>query len=68
MLHRRSLGLDALALDENLAGLEHDSGIDLKQPRGVQDDGRDRRVHGLLRESRFAKDEDGANGEKDGTA
>jgi hypothetical protein len=40
MLHSRSHGLDALALHQNLAGLEHVSGIDLKQARGVQDDGR----------------------------
>ena len=40
MIDRRSHRLDALALDQNLAGLEHVSGIDLKQPRRVQHDGR----------------------------
>ena len=35
-------GADALALDENLAGLEDGAGVDLKQARGVEDDGRAR--------------------------
>ena len=40
MIHRRSHSLDALALNENFAGLEHVAGIDLKQPRRMQHDRR----------------------------
>jgi hypothetical protein len=40
MLDRRADGEDALALDENLTGLEEGSSIDLKQTRGVEHDGR----------------------------
>ena len=46
MVDRCAYGLDALAFDENLAGLEHVAGIDLKQPRGVEDDGRGCRLLG----------------------
>jgi hypothetical protein len=52
MLHRRPHGLDALALHQNLAGLEHISGINLKQPRRMQ---HDRRAHWLLRDGRDHK-------------
>ena len=38
-------GADAVALDENLAGVKEDAGIDLKETGGVEDDGRG----GLLR-------------------
>jgi hypothetical protein len=40
-------GKDALALDENLAGLEQGSGIDLKQAGGVEHDGRGGRLLGM---------------------
>ncbi len=40
-------GKDALALDENLAGLEQGSGIDLKQAGGVEHDGRGAGLLGL---------------------
>jgi len=46
MLDRCADGEDALALDENLAGLEKGSGIDLKQARGVEYDGRGGRLLG----------------------
>ena len=65
MLHRRSHGLNPLALDQNLAGPQHVSGIYFKQPRRVEHDGRvGRLAHGLLRWGCFAKDEDCENGEK----
>jgi hypothetical protein len=56
MVDRSAHGLDALARDENLAGLKEIAGIDLEQPRGVKDDGR------LLRggEERQRKEQDGA--------
>jgi hypothetical protein len=42
-------GFDALALDQNFAGLEQGSSINLEQPRGVEDDGRRGRIRrGLL--------------------
>ena len=40
MVDRSADGADALALDENFAGLEQGSGVDLKQAGGVEDDGR----------------------------
>jgi hypothetical protein len=40
MVDRRAHRLDALALNQNLAGLENVSGIDLEQPRRMQHDGR----------------------------
>ena len=40
VVDRNAHGLDALAYDENFAGLEDVAGIDLKQPRRVEDDRR----------------------------
>ena len=39
MVDRRAHGANALALDEDFAGLEQGAGIDLEQARGVEDDG-----------------------------
>jgi hypothetical protein len=39
MRHRLANGTNAVALDENLAGLEQGSGVDLEQAGGVEDDG-----------------------------
>ena len=40
MLDRRADSTDALALDEDLAGLEQGSGVDLQKAGGVEHDGR----------------------------
>ena len=49
MVDRCADSADALALDQNLAGLEQVSGIDLEQARGVEHDGRCRGNRRLLR-------------------
>ena len=46
MVDRAADGADAVALDENFAGLEEGSGVHLEQARGVKDDGRDGRLLG----------------------
>jgi hypothetical protein len=40
MLDGAAHGADALALDQNFAGLEQRSGVYLEQPRRVEHDGR----------------------------
>jgi hypothetical protein len=39
MVYRFADGADAVALDENLAGLEECASVDLEQAGGVEDDG-----------------------------
>ena len=62
MVDRCAHGADALALDQNFAGLEQGSGIHLEQARGVEDDGRggwllcgDRGRHDRRQGERYAK-------------
>ena len=44
MVDRSADGADALALDQNFAGLKDCAGVDLKQARGVEHDGRGGRL------------------------
>jgi hypothetical protein len=40
MINRLPNGANAISLDQNFAGLEQGSGVNLEQARGVEDDGR----------------------------